>query len=244
MEVKVPREQLPQQQPPPKAQPKAPSPSNFEPQNQFRPFEPAAFDIGPFNLPARETPFTPRPDIIEGIAANIRAALPVRDNTSTPQLPPPPASDLVAGAEKSLVGVPKFDSADVKREFLLGGGTFASVWKGEAKGEVVAIKDMSYRSDKEVDMWKREVQLLSCAIYWLEVAFVYPLRHLQHYNYLVKIRGYLISKEHLSIVMDFMEGGSLYDIVHKKGNVPWSMLQKAHVFEVICWKLIKYRRAF
>ncbi len=79
---------------------------------------------------------------------------------STPTIPPK-AHDLVAGAEKSLVGVYKFETAQVKRETLLGGGTFASVWKGTVAGEIVAIKDMSYRSDKEIDMWKREVQLLA-----------------------------------------------------------------------------------
>lgn len=41
-------------------------------------------------------------------------------------------------------------------------------------------------------------------------------RHLQNYNYLVKIKGYLISKDHLSIVMEFMDGGSLFDVLHKK----------------------------
>jgi len=62
--------------------------------------------------------------------------------------------------------------------------------------------------------------------FFCRVILIYFARHLQNYNYLVKIKGHLISKEYLSIVMEFMDGGSLFDVIHKKGNAQWSMLQK------------------
>ncbi len=33
--------------------------------------------------------------------------------------------------------------------------------------------------------------------------------------------------------MEFMDGGSLFDIIHKTGNVKWSMLQKARILRHI-----------
>lgn len=54
------------------------------------------------------------------------------------------------------------DDTEIEREAVIGKGTFGSVWRGtmKATGEVVAIKDMPYPSKKEVEMWKKEVQLL------------------------------------------------------------------------------------
>jgi len=168
--------------PPPHVSPnQPPSPSNpptlvgpFDvQQHQFQPFLPPAqqaFDIGPFNVPKAQGG---QNDIIQGIAANIRAHVPQQRPAvaaAQPMVPSPhmanhlpqhTPSDLVAGAERSLIGVFKFDPSQVHRETLLGGGTFASVWKGKVNSEIVAIKDMSFRSEKEIEMWKREVQLLS-----------------------------------------------------------------------------------
>ena len=75
-------------------------------------------------------------------------------NTQSPQ-------QLVTDAEKEITGVQKLDPKAVKREGHLGGGAFSSVWRAVVNDEIVAVKDMSYRSEKEVDMWKREVQTLS-----------------------------------------------------------------------------------
>jgi len=121
---------------------------------------------------------------------------------------------MVVDAEQELTGVIKIEPSTIIRGNLLGGGTFGKVWQGTWKGEIVAIKDISYRSEKEVDMWKREVQLLS---------------YLQNANYLVKIRGYAVTPDHLTIVMEFMDGGSLYDLIHKQHKVVWSMLQKVRI---------------
>eukprot|EP01128_Nolandella_sp_AFSM9_P003945 TRINITY_DN1736_c0_g1_i1.p1 TRINITY_DN1736_c0_g1~~TRINITY_DN1736_c0_g1_i1.p1 ORF type:complete len:774 (+),score=114.21 TRINITY_DN1736_c0_g1_i1:77-2398(+) len=200
-------------------------PPKTTPFTPFTPFKAHAqpYSIGQFNLPKQpagtDAPLPPT-DFIKDIAANIRQqAFPAR---TTPPLPVQASPDeLVAGAERSLMGVPKFDSDQIDRNTLIGGGTFAKVWLGQVAGigVKVAIKDMTFKSEKEIDMWKREVQLLS---------------HLQHYNYLVKIKGYAVSTEHLTIVMELMEGGSLYDVIHNATTpVTWSMLQKARILRHI-----------
>uniref|UniRef100_A0A6B2KYU1 Protein kinase domain-containing protein n=1 Tax=Arcella intermedia TaxID=1963864 RepID=A0A6B2KYU1_9EUKA len=115
--------------------------------------------------------------------------------------------------------VTPIDPSSVQRANVIGAGSFAKVWKGTWNGEVVAIKDLSYRSEQEVEMWKKEVQLLL---------------KLQHANYLVKIKGYCVSTNYLTIVMEFMDGGSLFDIIHSKTKkVTWNMLHKVRIMRHI-----------
>jgi len=112
----------------------------------------------------------------------------------------------------------KIDTNAINREVLLGSGAFGKVWRGTWNGEIVAIKDVAYRSEKEIELWKREVTLLS---------------YLQNANYLVRIRGYGVTPRLLTIVMEFMDGGSLYDVIHKGEKVIWSMLQKVRIMRHI-----------
>lgn len=86
----------------------------------------------------------------------------------------PPASNPEKQVDLQLSGVQRcallfailtifrIDDSEIEREVVIGKGTFGSVWKGtmNATKEVVAIKDMPYPSKKEVEMWKKEVQLL------------------------------------------------------------------------------------
>lgn len=133
----------------------------------FTPFESPQgkpFNIGQFNLPNSSSPPTPVPDFIQDIAQNIRErgeGTFLANHSS--HSPVPDASQLVAGAEASLTGVHKFDSSEISRTSLIGGGTFAQVWSGSIPpaSEIVAIKDMTYKSEKEIEIWKREVQLLA-----------------------------------------------------------------------------------
>jgi len=117
-----------------------------------------------------------------------------------------------------IEGVARFQEADISRDCKIGKGSFGAVWKGIVAGEVVAIKDMPFPSEKEVEMWKKEVQLLS---------------KLQHDDFLVQIKGYCISEQYLTIIMEIMEGGSLYEILHERKPVPWSMLQKVRILRHI-----------
>jgi hypothetical protein len=58
-------------------------------------------------------------------------------------------------------------------------------------------------------------------------------RKLQDAEYLVNIKAYSVSEHFLTIVMQIMEGGSLYDIIHEGKNVPWSMLQKVSLDSLV-----------
>lgn len=59
----------------------------------------------------------------------------------------------------------------------------------------------------------------------------YPHSKLVNDNYLVKLKGYCITQKHLTIIMEFMDGGSLYEVIHGKNNpVPWSMLRKVLIY--------------
>lgn len=49
---------------------------------------------------------------------------------------------------------------------------------------------------------------------------------MQGTSFLVNIEGYCVTSEHMTIVMEYMHKGSLFDCIHKVANVPWSMLQK------------------
>jgi len=109
-----------------------------------------------------------------------------------------------------------YSESEITRLKQIGKGSFSTVWKGEAKKENVAIKDMTYGSEKEIQMWKKEVKILE---------------KLQYDNFLVRIKGYCITDRCLTIIMEMMEGGSVYEILHEKKNGPvtWSMLHKVRI---------------
>jgi len=184
-------------------------------------------NIGHWNLPS--SPSSYRPDYIQNVSAGIRVNLlqqqvanfPLNPGSPTPVTPSStPVLGQLADVEHELTGsgVMKIDTNAIQRDAILGSGAFGKVWRGTWNGEIVAIKDVSYRSEKEVELWKREVTLLS---------------YLQNANYLVRIKGYSVTPRYLTIIMEFMDGGSLYDIVHKDQKVNWSMLQKVRIMRHI-----------
>lgn len=114
------------------------------------------------------------------------------------------------------VDIPMYTENQITRNKEIGKGSFGKVWCGVVNGEIVAIKDMVYKSEKEIQMWKKEVKILE---------------RLQNDDFLVQIKGYCISDKLLTIVMELMECGSIYEIIHEKRNGPviWSMLQKVRI---------------
>lgn len=182
----------------------------------FQPFKPQAQPAPSSAAPPPKNPFShAQPLNIDKVLGqfNFRVApkeLPVAD------VPRP--NVLPADYEKDLNGVPKLDSKSITREVVIGTGAFSSVWKGTWNGQIVAIKDVNYHNEREIEMWRREVQILGL---------------LPGSDFLVSIKGYCVTTEHLTIVMEYMEQGSLFDLIHKKRNVEWSMLQKVCVLKHI-----------
>eukprot|EP01130_Rhizamoeba_saxonica_P011698 TRINITY_DN486_c1_g2_i1.p1 TRINITY_DN486_c1_g2~~TRINITY_DN486_c1_g2_i1.p1 ORF type:complete len:697 (-),score=121.04 TRINITY_DN486_c1_g2_i1:40-2130(-) len=111
-----------------------------------------------------------------------------------------------------------FSEEEIYRDDCIGHGSFGKVWKGAVRGEVVAVKDMTSTQANDVELWKKEVELLA---------------YLKDEHYLVAIIGFCMSSECLTIVMEFMDRGSLYDIIHKDKVCNWSMLHKARILRHI-----------
>src|SRR4051812_15953461 len=83
--------------------------------------------------------------------------------------------------------------------------------------------------------WKCGKKKLNC--YRMEKIFFFLAlilsRKLQSEDFLVQIKGYCISDQYLTIIMEIMDGGSLYEILHERKPVPWSMLQKVRILRHI-----------
>jgi serine/threonine protein kinase len=101
---------------------------------------------------------------------------------------------------------------ELMREFPhIAKGTFGVVFKGKIKGydKTVVIKDMEVHNSRNVEDWKREIQIMSQ----------------NRCPYVVDVLGYCASGKILTIVMEFMENGSLYNVLHVKHD-PLSLLQR------------------
>lgn len=129
-------------------------------------------------------------------------------------------NNLTNIARKGLesVDTPMIDTLEITRDTMIGKGTYGRVWVGSWKNQIVAVKDMVFTSEKEIQIWKKEIEILS---------------KLQDEQYLVTIKAFCISDTYLTIVMELMQGGSVYDIIHVSRNVKWSMLQKVRILRHI-----------
>lgn len=96
-----------------------------------------------------------------------------------------------------------FKPEDIKRDFpYLSRGTFGVVYTGHVPGiyEKVVIKDIEIREQNSVFEWKREIETMGRV----------------RSPYVVEIIGYSSSQNFLTIVMEYMPKGSLYDLLHIK----------------------------
>lgn len=105
-----------------------------------------------------------------------------------------------------------FKPEDIKRDFpQLSRGSFGTVFTGNVTGvpQKVVIKDMEIKDKNTIEEWKKEIDMMN------------KTRCL----YVVDVIGYSSSHHILTIVMEYMKKGSLYDMLHTKKE-KLSLLQR------------------
>lgn len=81
-------------------------------------------------------------------------------------------------------------------------GSYGVVYKGHVPDvkETVVIKDMDYTNQKALEDWKKEIKMMAKTMC----------------DYVVRVLGYSTSERTLTIVMEYMTKGSLYDVLHTR----------------------------
>jgi serine/threonine protein kinase len=128
------------------------------------------------------------------------------------------ASDLLMTTDGSSVptqpqSLASLDPKSIQRDFPhIAKGSFGVVFTGHVAGipiDKVVIKDMEVHNQRNIDDWKKEIAMMA------------RMRS----PYVVKVLGYCSSGHILTIVMEFMRKGSLYDVLHQRKE-PLSLLQR------------------
>mmetsp|Transcript_24575 Transcript_24575/g.27336 ORF Transcript_24575/g.27336 Transcript_24575/m.27336 type:complete len:446 (+) Transcript_24575:69-1406(+) len=117
-------------------------------------------------------------------------------------------------------GLIQFAAHQLKREFPhLAKGSYGIVFKGTAAGihGQVVIKDLEIHVPNAVPEWQKEVDLMART----------------KNDYVAKIYGYATTNKILTIVMEFMPNGSLYDQLHVK-KTKLSLLHRMRMARHCC----------
>jgi len=108
----------------------------------------------------------------------------------------------------------KFKPDDLRRITPhLARGSFGVVFKGWAKGipQQVVIKDMEIQSRHSIEEWQKEIKIMAQT----------------KSNYIAEVYGYSNKDKTLTIVMEFMENGDLFGVLHKYPEKhPLSLIQR------------------
>jgi len=125
------------------------------------------------------------------------AMLPSQSPISMPHQPPTRA------AIQQFPPPVNYNAKDIKRIHPhIAKGSYGVVYKGTVPDvkEVVVIKDMDFTNQKALDDWRKEIKMMaktSC-------------------EYVVRVLGYATADRTLTIVMELMAKGSLYDVLHNR----------------------------
>eukprot|EP00741_Cyanophora_paradoxa_P017250 tig00020961_g16661.t1 len=113
-----------------------------------------------------------------------------------------PAATPQGEEDEAFVAGWEIDPADTKCLKKLGEGEFGVTYQGEFRGRVVAVKRLKvqFPNPKLIEESKQELRLLS---------------HLHHPN-VVLFMGACTVPEEFCVVTELMEGGSLFDLLHKQ----------------------------
>jgi len=110
----------------------------------------------------------------------------------------------VVSPSVSKIKVRKFRPMDLERTLPhIAIGSFGRIFAGKVKtlNKKVVIKDMDIGDKTSIEEWKNELHLMKAG---------------GENPYVVQVYGYCRTKLKMSIVMEYMENGSLYDMIHKK----------------------------
>lgn len=101
--------------------------------------------------------------------------------------------------------VPEIGPDEVKNLVKVGGGQFGSVFKGECRGKIVAVKKLFAKIDeKSLEEFRKEVAILT---------------HLRHPN-VVLFMGACTEPGNLFIVTEYMPMGDIGKIIHGPQKLP------------------------
>lgn len=114
----------------------------------------------------------------------------------------------------------EIDHSEIERLEVVGEGSFGVVYKGEWKSKLVAIKNITRDAEKK--------------------AFLVEVRQLARVDHenIVKLYGACTRGSNFFLVMEYAEGGSLYNVLHKS-NLSYTM---AHAMSWVhqCAKGVEY----
>lgn len=125
------------------------------------------------------------------------AILPSQSPSSLPHQPPSRA------AIQQYPAPINYNAKEIKRQHPhIAKGSYGVVYKGTVPDvkEVIVIKDMDFTNQKALDDWRKEIKMMaktSC-------------------EYVVRVLGYATAERTLTIVMELMTKGSLYDLLHTR----------------------------
>ena len=93
-------------------------------------------------------------------------------------------------------------------QIKLGGGNFGDVFKGRYEGAPVAIKQLRIETMSETDR----------AAFRSEATVHARMRHPN----IVNLLALCLEEGHFALVLEYMEGGSLYQLLHSEIVLPWN----------------------
>lgn len=136
--------------------------------------------------------------------------------------------DIPRIKKKGASVLKQYESKNLKRSSpALAAGSFGTVYKGKVDDikEVVIIKDILMTNLNAVQEWKKEIEMLG-----------YNKKN----KYVVRIYGYCFSEKKLSIVMEFMSKGSLYELLYERNEMDhFSIIQRLrmcrHCVRALCY---------
>jgi len=111
-------------------------------------------------------------------------------------------------------GCIQYNPSDLNRIFPhLARGSFGVVFRGKCKGVegIVVVKDMEIQNQNSIEEWRKEIAIMA-----------------QNKSpYIAEVFGYCSQGNILTIVMEFMDLGDLFGVLHKKAEKhPLSLIQR------------------